>query len=164
MRQRFTALLVLVASIAAALATATVAANGGRPLATTLSGAEECTATGVCGVGDPDGSGFATLRLNPGQERVCYAIVASDIAEPVEPGPGVGSGHIHAAPAGQNGPVTIDLHTQFVETSPGTFTATGCVTADRSDIRDVIRNPENFYVNVHNADYPGGAIRGQLGD
>jgi hypothetical protein len=29
-------------------------------------------------------------------------------------------------------------------------------------IRRVLRRPSSFYVNVHNADFPDGAIRGQL--
>ena len=166
MRQRVTALLVLVAGLIAALTVTNlaVANTAGRRLTTTLSGAEQCSSPGVCGVGDPDGSGFATLRLNPGLEQVCYVIVVQDIAQPVEPGPGVGSGHIHEAPAGENGPIAIDLDTQFVQTGPDTFEASGCVSADRSQILDVMLNPENYYVNVHNAEFPGGAVRGQLGD
>jgi hypothetical protein len=38
----------------------------------------------------------------------------------------------------------------------------GCVTADKDLIKDIRQNPENYYVNVHNAAFPGGAVRGQL--
>ena len=29
-------------------------------------------------------------------------------------------------------------------------------------IRDIAANPQNYYVNLHNARFPGGAVRGQL--
>ena len=30
-------------------------------------------------------------------------------------------------------------------------------------VAQILANPAAYYVNVHNADYPGGAVRGQLG-
>jgi hypothetical protein len=33
---------------------------------------------------------------------------------------------------------------------------------EREDAKDIVQTPENYYVNVHNAEYPGGAVRGQL--
>ncbi|MBS1786273.1 MAG: CHRD domain-containing protein [Acidobacteria bacterium] len=33
----------------------------------------------------------------------------------------------------------------------------------KSQINDIMKNPGNYYVNVHTAEFPNGAIRGQLG-
>ena len=37
-----------------------------------------------------------------------------------------------------------------------------CVSAGEDLIKEIRQNPANYYVNVHNADFPDGAIRGQL--
>jgi hypothetical protein len=120
-------------------------AQGGRPFSTTLTGAAE-----VPGPGDPDGSGTAVLTLNPGQEQVCFELTVSGV-EPIS------AAHIHEAPAGVAGPVVVPLQ------PPTTGSSIGCVQADRDLITDIIKNPEEYYVNVHNAPFPAGALRGQLG-
>jgi len=28
--------------------------------------------------------------------------------------------------------------------------------------KNILQHPEQYYVNVHNAEWPGGAVRGQL--
>jgi len=129
---------------ALALSVVAVADDGGRPLATTLTGAAE-----VPGPGDPDGSGTATIRLNVGQGEVCFELAVSGIA------PATAS-HIHVAPAGVPGPVVVPL------APPTSGTSSGCVAADPDLIKNIVKNPQDYYVNVHNAEFPGGALRGQL--
>lgn len=116
------------------------AGNGGAPRVTTLNGAEEAP-----GPGDPDGSGFASIRLNVGQERVCWEISFENIA-------GAAAAHIHRAPAGSPGGVVVPLNPN----------EPGCTSAAPDLIQEIIDFPERFYVNVHNAEFPAGAIRGQL--
>jgi CHRD domain-containing protein len=127
------------------LALASVAADGGRTFTTTLSGAAEVPPA------DPDGSGTATITLNYGQGTVCWEITVSNITLPAT------AAHIHEAPVGVAGPVVVPLSAPDASGS-----ASGCATVDRAEIKDIIQHPEEYYVNVHNADYPGGAVRGQL--
>ena len=78
---------------AALLAVAVVAqaGNGGRRFTVPLTGAEEFP-----GPGDPDGTGLAVLKLNPGTQQVCFQILVSDITLPAT------LAHIHEAPAGSS--------------------------------------------------------------
>ena len=122
--------------------------GGGVPFTTTLTGAAE-----VPGPGDPDGSGVATLRLNPGQEEVCFDLAVTNITLPAT------GAHIHVGSVTDFGPIVVHL------TAPGTSgTSSGCVPADRALLLDIIHNPEQYYVNVHTLPlYGAGAVRGQLG-
>jgi hypothetical protein len=47
-------------------------------------------------------------------------------------------------------------------TPPTTGSSEACVSAAQELVQAIIQNPENYYVNVHNAPFPGGAVRGQL--
>ena len=118
---------------------------GGRPLDTTLTGAAE-----VPGPGDPDGSGTAHITLNQGQGEVCFELTVQDIAPAT-------AAHIHRGTADVAGPVVVGL------APPTDGSSSGCVTGvDRDLIKAIRQNPSDYYVNVHNADFPPGALRGQL--
>ena len=114
----------------------------GLELEAELSGANEVPA------GDPDGAGEAEVELQPGLGRVCFEIEVEDIGTPL-------AAHIHAAPAGVNGPVVVNFMVDQLGLD-------GCVSADRALIRQIRRTPAQYYVNVHTAEFPGGAVRGQL--
>ena len=140
---------VLAAIISAALATPVLAidgssAEGGRKLTATLSGAAE-----VPGPGDADGKGTAELRVNPGQGSVCYSVTYSGIDAP-------SAAHIHTGAAGVAGGVVVPLKVG----AGGAIE--GCAGVTREQAMELIQSPETFYVNLHNAAFPGGAIRGQL--
>jgi hypothetical protein len=144
MRARNFALVSLTAGLLSALAVGVALAGGGAPRATTLSGAEEVPPA------DPDGTGFASITLNVGQTSVCWELSVSNIAP-------ASAAHIHAAPAGVNGPVVVPL------SAPTSGSSSGCAeNVDPALIQAIIDSPERYYVNVHNAEFPGGAVRGQL--
>ena len=139
----------LVATLGALLLAGTVAANHFATFTTPLSGGEEAP-----GPGDPNGKGWASLDVyNAG--LVCYTLKLQGIEAPA-------AAHIHEAPAGTAGPVVVDLRIDLA-TSRGNQ-LTYCAPASEAVTADIRANPADYYVNVHNATYPGGALRGQLGD
>ena len=143
MRRSTLSLLLLVAAVAVVAAPIASAGPGKRELITGLSGQDEAPKAG-----DPDGYGAAALDLGRGN-RVCFRIDAENIGTAV-------AGHIHEAAKGKAGPVVVPLFTGNVPSR------TRCVRAKRSLVRDILRDPDDYYVNVHTPAFPDGAIRGQL--
>ena len=134
----------LAAALLLSLAVAGTALGGGRPISVTMTGAAERP-----GPGDPDGTGTATFTFNQGEGEVCFSLTAMNIAPAT-------AAHIHVAPETSPGPVVIGL------SPPTSGSSSGCVSADPALIKAIRQNPENYYVNVHNSEFPGGAIRAQL--
>ena len=125
--------------------------QGGRPFSTVLTGEAEVNNEGVPNQGDLDGTGSATITVNPGQGEVCYELSVEDIMLPA-----IGA-HIHVGDVGENGMVVVPL------TPPdASGVSSGCADVSRELALEIIRNPENYYVNVHTTDFKSGAIRGQL--
>ena len=132
------------AASASFIAGSAIAEDGGRKLQASLTGAAE-----IPGSGDPDGSGTATVTVNPGQRQICYTNTVSNI-DPAR------AAHIHEAPAGAAGPVLVTL------LAPAIGSSSGCVTVTRELALEILKDPEDYYVNVHNAAFPAGAVRGQF--
>jgi hypothetical protein len=100
---------------------------------------------------DSDGSGRAEIRLNAKKGKVCYEITTKNIN-------GASAAHIHAGKKGVNGDVLVPLFA-----GSGGSHLQGCVKdIAKSTIKAIARHPKRYYVNVHNTDFPNGAIRGQL--
>lgn len=122
--------------------------HGGAPFRVHMS--QELTTTVE---GDPDGSGFATITINIGQGETCWDLRVSNVLLPA------GAAHIHRAAPGLSGPIVIGL-----SAPDAGGTATGCTSeANRDLLKEILQHSERFYVNVHTAEFPKGAIRGQLG-
>jgi hypothetical protein len=156
MGRRLIAIAVLTITLSAVGAVMTASGALADPKTATftiqLSGAEEVcpTAPGTCG---GPGTGTATITIDRNARTLCYAITTQNVALPLA------AAHIHVAPAGEAGPVVIPLFTQPVNTA----TVAACLTGlDKNLLKDILRNPQNYYVNVHNAPFPNGAVRGQL--
>jgi hypothetical protein len=149
MARRLTVLLAA-SVVTLAMAAAALAGDGGRPLSTEMTGAQEAP-----GPGDADATGSADLRLNQGQRRICFDLEWANIDGTVF------AAHIHVAPTGVPGPIVVPL---FSGTFAGTDEASGCVhDLDRGLVKAIRKDPSAYYVNVHSQpDFPNGAIRGQL--
>jgi CHRD domain len=116
-----------------------------------MTGAAVCAPT--CGSGDPDGLGGATVLLRPliSASAICFRLeVAPSVALPML------EAHVHRGPLGQEGPVVAEL------APPGERRAMGCRTVHERTYDEIVANPSGFYVDVHNGEFPAGAIRGQL--
>ena len=130
---------------ATSLASVGFASDGGRKLQTSLTGAAE-----VPGPGDTDGRGTATVTVNPGQKRICYKLSVRNIATAT-------GAHIHEGAPTVAGPVVVSLGAPNASGM-----RSGCVTVTRALALEILKDPGDYYVNVHNAAFPGGAVRGQL--
>lgn len=104
----------------------------------------------VPGPGDPDGSGSAEITIVDATDNVCWDVNVRDIAPAT-------AAHIHRGAAGASGPPVVTLE------APTDGSNEGCVSAPGALADEIEANPAAFYVNVHNAEYPNGAVRGQLG-
>jgi len=98
--------------------------------------------------GDPNGKGTAKVTLQQSKGKVCFNLTWSGIGTPT-------ASHIHKGKKGVAGPVVIPFF-------GGAPKHKGCVTASKSLIAAIAKNPGGYYVNLHNAKYPGGALRAQL--
>ena len=116
-------------------------------LAAELSGKEE-----VPGPGVTDGTGLAEVRV--AGEELCYKLNATMGEMPT-------AAHIHQGAKGASGPVFIDLMPTFTK-GESAFMADTCIKPDAAKLTPVAEGPDGFYVNIHTAEHPNGALRGQL--
>ncbi|HYD13900.1 MAG TPA: CHRD domain-containing protein [Allosphingosinicella sp.] len=104
----------------------------------------------IPGPGDPDGNGTVELRVVPASGSVCWNLYARAI-DPAT------AAHIHRGSAGAAGPPVVTL-----TTPDANGRSQGCAPVDQQLARHMVLAAQDFYVNVHTAAHPQGAIRGQL--
>jgi hypothetical protein len=109
-------------------------------LGATMNGASETPP------GDADGAGAFAAEVDTEKGDFCYTITSTKIAAPT-------MAHVHTGAAGVAGPPVITIDPKGSDE---------CVAVEPDVLKAIVANPAGYYVNVHNAEFPGGAIRGQL--
>jgi hypothetical protein len=84
-----------------------------------------------------------------GDDALCAVIHVRGTGKPT-------AAHIHKAASGVAGPIVVTLPTPIFNSS------NDCTQIDPALYDDIAASPSAYYVNVHTADLPGGAVRGQL--
>ena len=140
MRKALTAAGVAAASLAVAIAAGAATNAGTTKLEAKLRGANE---------GAPASNrGKTEVRLTPSTGKVCWETTIAKIdGKP-------NASHIHKGRQGVSGNVVVPLGAGYKRQ--------GCTTASKALVRAITRSPGAYYVNVHNAKHPAGAMRGQL--
>ncbi len=103
----------------------------------------------VPGPGDSSAYGQGYATIDPESDTICYRLLVTGIAPAT-------MAHIHEGSETTAGPVVVNL------TPPTSGDSRGCVSASGDLIDEILADPENYYFNVHNAEFPAGAVRGQL--
>jgi hypothetical protein len=142
MRSRTRGITALMGATIASLALAAGVLAAETTLSADLAGDAETAA---------DGTGTAMVTLDPETGEACWELTAEGIGA-------VSQSHIHVGAAGASGDVAVPLD---VDGFNGT--SEGCVSdQDAAVLQAIIDDPAGYYVNLHTADFPAGAIRGQL--
>ncbi|WP_417531220.1 CHRD domain-containing protein [Marinobacter lipolyticus] len=114
--------------------------------------------------GDPNGKGHGhVFGVDGDPTTLCYILQVEGI-QTVPVGEGMAA-HIHEAGKGMNGaPIAMlagpedgDAADCLTEGEKGKFP-----TGESGIVKRILENPSDFYINVHNPEYPDGAVRGQL--
>lgn len=136
-------------------------AHGGMPFRTGMT--QEVFHSPTFHTGDPDGTGSALITVNRGQKEICWQISTSNISLPAT------ASHIHQAAPDVQGPIVVNLApadlVSKAQLDNGAWSVCRHPGPDLAwaTVEAIIANPSAYYVNVHNGEFPPGAVRGQLG-
>jgi hypothetical protein len=98
---------------------------------------------------DPEATGSARLEFDGASIRF-HIRTSANLGKVV-------ATHLHAGPAGVNGPMAVELNPGFTGD-----VLDGSISVDSDLAARVLANPSQYYVKLHSRKFPGGAIRGQL--
>ncbi|MEU9151589.1 CHRD domain-containing protein [Streptomyces sp. NPDC048417] len=121
-------------------------------LVASLRGANEVPVAGGPAVGDKDGVALEFIQVKGG--KVTVAVTWRGTGRPTDL-------HIHQGAEGTNGGVKIDFGKLLKKAKGHSVTGSVKVT-DKALLKQLTTDPGSFYANLHTAEFPGGAVRGQL--
>jgi hypothetical protein len=97
--------------------------------------------------GAPGATGNASFTVDTDTGKICWTFTSvKGIDKPM-------ASHIHEAGKSKAGPVVVPLGKAYK--------AKGCTTS-KQEAGEILEHPAEYYVNIHTAKYPNGALRGQL--
>lgn len=108
----------------------------------TLSGAAET------GGGDVDGIGGFKADVDDESGDFCFTLWAEKIEKPT-------MAHVHEGAAGSDGKPVATLEITGKDSD-------SCIAMEPELLKKILAAPKDYYVNVHTADFPKGAVRGQI--
>lgn len=135
---------VLLGAAGLAIAAPAIADNHEHTLGASLFGENE---VGHEGVGEDAGGDFMGI-IDTRAGTLCYYLETYGLED-------VTAAHLHEGGEGDNGPPVVVLEANADDEV--------CVEVEAAVLADIVRNEEDYYVNVHTAAIPQGAVRGQLG-
>ena len=114
---------------------------------------------------DSDGHGHANVSVDVAAGTVCFDVSFQHSGTP-------NRAHIHAGDAATNGPIRVtffELRENPADPRHDELERRGrhgaCIeNLDEALLADIVANPDDYYVNLHNARFPAGSMRGQLDD
>jgi hypothetical protein len=144
-RTRSTALAIAaVAALAFTGAGAAVAAPPDSPQIPLNTGQEVPAPTG--------GGAHGTFSYEIEGDQLCWDLSVTGLSAPAT------AAHIHVGERNVPGPVVVPLTVE----NATSFETSGCEMPAADLLAAIEDDPSAYYVNVHNANNPGGEIRGQL--
>jgi hypothetical protein len=151
------------AAVAALFTGASIAGAAPVTFNVNMTGQKEVTAGGLPNQGDLNGSAIGTITLDAGSGG-STATFSFNLALSGLPTPPATDFHIHTGAANTAGSILIPFG---VNTAGGDTLTQTQFSGSRSGLNSanmsaVLANPAGFYVNIHNGEFPGGAVRDQV--